>query len=178
MSRRYRKSDIDTHYDHGRSLPAFNVKVYATCDDATAKRVATDNGYDPTQFMEWLRTAYASDTGYEEDWECPEWAWNSACEGESEYFQEWLPELLGRDDIKSWHEGRQGGWLVVDGLPDIDSWDAIMVNRWGKAERIAKEIASHIPYHALSLLVLNEYDEYVRGKKADEASSYLVGVAH
>lgn len=172
--RRYRKDDIQFHYDHGRSHPAFNVKVYADTNDAVAKQVAIDHGYDPDKFVEWLETTYP---GNYTDWGLPEWAWNSACEAESEYFRDWLPELLGQD-VEAWHEGRSGGWIVVNGLPDVESWDAIMVSKWGKAERIAKEIAQGIPYQALSLLVINEYDEYVRARNADETSGYVVGANH
>jgi hypothetical protein len=38
-------------------------------------------------------------------------------------------------------EGRSGGWCVVHGLADIESWDAIALGRWARFAKVVKEIA-------------------------------------
>lgn len=47
-------------------------------------------------------------------------------------------EVLG-DSAKVYSAGRSAGWLVVDGLDDVDSWSAPMCNRWGRFARLVRE---------------------------------------
>ena len=71
------------------------------------------------------------------------YAFESACEG----FWQDLQESLREDPdfyfpgyrLTISQDGRSGGWLVVQGLPDFESWDAIMLARWRRFERIIKQ---------------------------------------
>jgi hypothetical protein len=78
-----------------------------------------------------------------------EYAWESAQESFWENWQS-LSEVDPPDTyffsghrIKIYGEGRSSGHLVVHGLPDVESWDAIMLAKWAKFE---KEVRSDIDY--------------------------------
>ena len=58
-----------------------------------------------------------------------EFAWKSECEDFWEQAQELAEYNLG-PGVTIYSEGRSSGWLVVHGLPDVETWDAIAVNRW------------------------------------------------
>ena len=40
-------------------------------------------------------------------------------------------------------DGRSAGWLTVHGLPDAETWDAVMLAKWAKLERL---VAAEIKY--------------------------------
>ena len=50
-------------------------------------------------------------------------------------------DIFGDKSLKVYSEGRSGGWLVVEGLPDIEYWDAIMLGKWRSLEvRLQNEV--------------------------------------
>ena len=123
MSRKYTREDVQTHrlgYGYGRA-PAVNVKSYSFIPT----HLVTDKfGCSEKQAETALR-----------------YAWESACET---FWDMDAPEIVvdvfGKY-VKSWSEGRSGGWLVVEGLPPVDEWDAIMLGKWRSFEtRIRKDI--------------------------------------
>jgi len=113
----FRKDDVETHSEgYGRNaLPAVNVKVrhwpqvydvqavWPDCDEHTAEQALT----------------FAFEMARQDFWEM---------------FadKETLAHYFPHHDVKIYSEGRQGGWLVVDGLPDIADWDAILVSAFGR----------------------------------------------
>lgn len=117
-----RKDDIEVYGGH----PSVNVKCYAKwgLTDAIAERFHCSE----ETAEKALEYAWESET--ESFWE----SWTDKDEL-SYYFPGYQIEVYG--------EGRQGGHLTVHGLPDVDSWDAIMVSRWA---RFAKSIREDIDY--------------------------------
>jgi len=121
MSRRYRKSDVQTHNDGGYSgpeYPAVNVKVY---------NCGFDNDDIANHFKCDERTAA----------QAGQFAWDSACQLFWEQAPDTAVEILGAG-VEVYSAGRSGGWLVVEGLADLESWDAVMVAKWGRFERAIK----------------------------------------
>lgn len=151
---RFRKSDIRMR----DGSPCVNVKVHfprSFYDGTLAREVEADSGEEG--FAAWWETHRDE----------PEFDWfDEACASELETFTEWensgdleyepvFPDYSGR--LKFYRDGRQGGWLVVEGLPDPETWDAIMVARWGKFARVARSFADGVPYSMLMLVAINPY---------------------
>lgn len=119
--KRYTKNDVRTHSDSGPERPAVRVK----CDSfALGLDVAGEFSCDDATAKKAL-----------------EYAWTSHCEQFWEQAQETAEFHLGKG-VTIYSEGRSSGWLVVDGLPDLESWDAIQLTKWAKFERsILAEVA-------------------------------------
>lgn len=119
---RFRKSDVQFHSDGYRAAhPAVNIKV--------------KNPY------LWEHVDKAK-----KEFECSEetaektlnWAFDSGCEQFWDWAQQQADELFG-PCIKVWQEGRSGGWLIVEGLPRWDDWDAIDLMYWYRFQKRIKE---------------------------------------
>lgn len=115
----YTKDDIETHSDgFGRkSHPAVNVKVhnlYYLVND-----VMTEFNCDESQAEKACQFAF-----------------DSACEVFWQDIQDTAKEILG--NCRVYQEGRSGGWLVVYDLPEIESWNAVMLAKWRKFENTVK----------------------------------------
>lgn len=55
--------------------------------------------------------------------------------------------------------GRSGGWCVVSGLPDIESWDAIALGEWRRFDKFVRSIAhDDYPYRFIWDLHVNVYE--------------------
>lgn len=108
-----KKSDIETR----RGLPALNVKCY---DFAHGLDVPKTFGCTEKQAERAL-----------------EFAWETACEDFWRDLPEYARDILSpRADVFS--DGRSGGWLVVKGLPPVESWDAVLCSKWAKFARLAR----------------------------------------
>lgn len=114
---KYTKGDVEFHRDgYGPVRPAVNVKV---------------------GLLNWpLEELGVSD-------ELAEEAGNLAFELAQEAFwneiaPDWAQECLG--DVEVFSEGRSAGWLVVDGLEDFETWDAIQLAKWHKFEAGIRDI--------------------------------------
>lgn len=118
-----KKSQIETHSDGFRpSHPAVNVKDRSP--------------YILPKLMAHFRCCEATALSAHETafrWH-QESFWDSA--------QEQADHHLGAG-FKIYSEGRQGGWLVVHGLPEVETWDAIRVSAWS---RFAKAIRAEVDY--------------------------------
>lgn len=123
-----RKSDIETHREgyYGPECPAINVKLYrgkGTCPAIDANDIAEHFGC----------TKQTAE-------QAAEFCYQSAVEQFWEQMTETATEIFGRCNVYS--VGRSGGWLIVQGLPPIESWDAVMLGKWAKLCKIARmEIA-------------------------------------
>lgn len=113
----YSKGNIETHNDGGigrPQYPAVNVKSY-----------------------NWPHVGKITDAfGCSEapaD-KASEYAWEMHSEGFWEMAPEDAKHHFG-EDAKAYSAGRSGGWLIVTGLAPIETWDAIMVSKWGRFER-------------------------------------------
>lgn len=158
---------MDTHSDYfGPRRPAVSVKVYTTIRDAFPQ-FAKDERPDPRFTLDWIEENISDD-------HLDAVFWNT-CEWEFECLDSWATgrdddPLFPDDDVSLSREGRSGGWVVVDGLPEIEDWDAIRLARWRKFERIARESAAGIPYQMLGNLYINEFEIWA-DEQADESVS-------
>ena len=100
------KSDVETRE---RGKPAVNVKSYSQFGGY--KLVSRLEAEHPETFQKALQ-----------------WCWESHVETFWESAQTVAEEILG--PVKVWQTGRSGGWLYVEGLPDVASWDAVMLGKW------------------------------------------------
>lgn len=183
-----KKSDVETHYEHGRSHPAVNVKHHLWVPDLI--RQFKGNGShefsDDEGFWAWLEDLW--DRNEYEIMDGPdEWARESCWEDATEVAHEIWPEYSSesydekaffpdfppgcqwrftgkkayrkRYHVQVYSEGRQGGWCVVHGLPDIESWDAIALGRWARFEKAVKAIAhEEYPYQFIWHLGTNVWE--------------------
>jgi hypothetical protein len=150
----YSKEDVETHSTshYGPGLPAVNVKVRGDWRRVTLPlELGSVDGVpmrtDPLFSREWVESL-ASDT--------QESAWNTVCESGIESLIEDAREVLG-PGVKVWQAGRSGGWLVVEGLPRLESWDAIALGKWRKWERYCRLAADDIPRAFLDSLYFNVF---------------------
>lgn len=116
MRKGYNKEALDIRYDRGAYRPAINVKAYRWPSIAgIAERFGCS--HDAAQ----RALEYARESAQQRFWED---------------VQETAEHYLG--EVKVWQEGRSGGWLVVDGLPEIESWDAIQLSKWARFEKAVR----------------------------------------
>lgn len=141
----YTREDVETRSGH----PCVNVKVYGStrsvklpmclCGSRPADQPDTPIVWeytDPEFTHAWIEE-HSNDSQ-------ADGAFALACESGWETIHEDAREIFGVH-VKVYSEGRSGGWAVVHGLPDIDTWDAIMLGKWRKFERYAKLTASDVP---------------------------------
>ncbi len=151
-----KKSEIETR----DGFPAVNVKVYGNVDKV---KLPLDMGGsapadDPTNF-----TWHTSDPAFTHDWidahvnDVDEIWWDVACSDGWESLDMEAERIFGRG-VKVYQEGRSGGWAVVHGLDDVESWDAIAVSRWSRFAHVARAIADDIPRSMVWLLYVNEFE--------------------
>lgn len=163
----YTRDDVSTHSDGFReSRPAVNVKVYGTIEQAWPAFEREEGEHDPRFTLAWIEEHMGAD-------ELDSYFWG-ACEAEYEYLEEWATNaedsLFPDDRITLEREGRSGGWIAVDGLPEIDEWDAVRLGRWRRFERIAREIADGIPHQMLVSIYINAFAAWA-DEQADESVS-------
>lgn len=179
-----RKADIQQRYEDGRYRPAVNVKVdWPTRSrmDELAAEVADEMGC-PGFTMDWLEERCGEDQvipyGVLEDicGDGFEQASDLAHETFSHDQASWL-SLVSMSDtsVKVYSAGRSGGWLYVLGIGDVDDWDAIACNRWGRFERACHAIVADIPRACLWSLCANVYEQEM-GWLTSEAEKVAEGL--
>lgn len=152
MTRRYSRDDVDTYYTrHGGRVPSINVKASGYGWEKVATRVAADN--DAPGFT-------------------PEWCEANISEDTANVLWEWAIES-GRELIESdadlayegtaytprcSYDGRSGGHLVVDGLPDLDEWDAVLLGKWRRFEKWVAAIVDDQAYRMADMAWANMYE--------------------
>lgn len=169
-----RKSDVTTSYHRGsQGLPMVNVKVHRGLLDLT---------YDETcqlalEFPDVLSTNPYADL--ERAAEGAEWVFDAACESGWENLRNDAADLFG-DGVEVYAEGRSGGWAVVRGLPDVESWDAIALGRWARFVKWAEAGVQYVPYEMAWLLCANvlqpEHDEAMAEAAEDAAAALPITV--
>ena len=129
------KSAIEFHSDRGPSLPAVNVKChhFPGADDICRRWPDC-----PTETAE----------------KAAEYAYEQACECFWKAIHETAEYYLGAG-VKVWQQGRSGGWLVVETLPAVETWDAIKVAAWW---RFAAAVAADIAYRCKPETVFEEIE--------------------
>lgn len=115
-----KKSDVEIYYDrHYGAHPSIDVRVYGF-----------GNKLDESDFNC--------------DKDCFEKAMQFAWESQQEYFWDEAvdiaKDIFGKN-AKVLSLGRSGGHLIVEGIPDIESWDAVYLAKWrGFRQRILQLI--------------------------------------
>ena len=174
--RKYTRDDVQMHvvgYGYNgygyNVLPAVNVKVYAQVTREIVEEVKREQAWEADgPDLEWVESQLERS---------PDW-FDIACESESEYLREWGREIFAEAGhrVKLWHEGGQGGWIVVDGLPGLEEWDAILLGKWRKFERIAREIADGVPAQMVTLLLFNVWEPMQEEHAEDVSAAMSEGV--
>lgn len=129
---KYTKQDVEFHSDgYGQTAhPAVNVKV---------RNFGNNKGVSECGAV---MAAFKCSEAVAE--KACEFAFDSACRAFWDGAQDVADEAFGKGVAKVYQEGRSGGWLVVHGLPDLESWDAVMLGKWRKFEReIKADVADH-----------------------------------
>lgn len=158
-----RKDDVEFHSDGFRpGRPAVNVKVYGRVDSDKVFEDARLNGVDDPRFEPWYRERLEDDSFAEHYFEF-------ACESGWEWLQTDAEDTFGKG-VKVYSEGRSGGWAVVDGLPDFDSWDAVMLAKWARFAKSARITADAIPSDMAILAGINSFEVW-----KDEQAKRLTG---
>lgn len=151
---RYRKSDVQKHADNWArgGNPAVNVKVYKSVTDEVMRQAYADvigDDQGAACNLAWAETVLGPDDT---------WLFQNACERGFEDARELAAEIFPVP-VQVYSEGRQGGWLVVFGLPDVEEWDAIALNRWARFEKACRALADDVPYQMACSLILNEWEQ-------------------
>lgn len=135
------KQDVEFHSDSWAhsARPAVNVKIY---------------DFDAPREHEFYSAAFTREDA-EAMLEREEWLFGAACESKWEDLQSDAEEIFDHYDVKVWSEGRSGGWAVVDGLPDVEDWDAVLLSKWAKFARYARAQADDVPYTMVWLGYVN-----------------------
>jgi len=148
------RSANDNCWTHG--VPAINVKWYPYLPDIERKfRGTGTHEMDSPEFWAWFdRLDQDAAGGYPHGEFCiaeeiaRETGWEDAKDLAAEMFS----------GIHVYSSGRSGGWLVVHGLEDVESWDAIAVTRWAKFQRGVLEILDDMDYRFLWNLAVNVFE--------------------
>lgn len=99
-----------------------------------------------------------------------EWACEQGWEDMQEDARQCFPEgSFYRYDSETGHyipfhveaEGRSSGWAVIPALPPLEEWDAIMLARWRRFEKYARQGADDIPYQMLWLYLMHEANDHM-----------------
>lgn len=117
--------EVETYYEHGRTYPSVNVKVYRTWQDVIAdqRRAWAEDKCNPLDladdgpaFLDWLESAL-----WEDD-QCQSLdTWHqAACEQGWEDAADEAKELFGITTCYS--AGRSGGHLIVAGIGTPEDW--------------------------------------------------------
>lgn len=163
------KADVQTSYHQGsHDLPMVNVKIhgwgmrdvdYSELDIAAED--AADFGWD------WIESHLTEQ-------QIDGW-WSLACEHGWEDAERDAEEIFG-PNVNVYSEGRCGGWLVVSGLPDVESWDAIMLSKWKRFAKWVRAAADYVPSSAAELIYINVYEterEKWDAALAEDAAAHL-----
>jgi hypothetical protein len=121
-----KKEDVGRSYHQGRrGSPMLNVKADRFYHAAEAVREKYRDTF-PEAMVE----------------RAIEWAYESHVESFWKRAQEDAEAIWG-SGVRVFSAGRSGGWLVVERLPDVDTWDAIALGKWA---RFAKWRAGELSY--------------------------------
>lgn len=143
------KSDVETRWEHGREYPCVNVKVHNGIRRADLEAVERESGL--AGFADWAQDLLDADK-----W--PEWTWEAACEQGWETLKSNADECFPGQGVKVYSAGRSGGWCIVEGLPPVESWDAIMLGKWRRFAKWARLQADDIPHAMADLAAFNVYE--------------------
>lgn len=168
------KGAIERRYERGTWLPAVNVKVHHS-PEWTAERLMKEYPGLEEKDAEWcVKTVYESMV--EDFWNyiAPN-SLNFAMHGDDG--SDFEPTGIKPSPYTVYADGRMGGWLVVTGLGDIETWDAVQVSKWRKFCRLLREaIAYNMRLEAARELIdANEWATKPRRLRQMRAAAIAAG---
>lgn len=173
-----RKADIDLYYDHGTEYPSVNVKVYESIQSVDLPLV--EGLYKNPGDTEWQEARthdlFTHDwlSNHEQDLGLAfDSAFEWACRDGFEMVEFLAKEMFG-DHVHAWSVGRSGGHLIVDGLPDVETWDAIAVSRWHAFARKVEDIRADTMYRTVSGIYHNVFLAWLEEQEAEEGAELPV----
>lgn len=145
-----KKKDIAISYHNGtRGKPMINVKSYGQF------RLKPEFGaYPDTRFGSWIEDLEAKNRDILYDY------WYDAC-NMGFYGAKYAAKEIFGQEIECYQQGRSGGWFVVEGLPDVETWDALMVSKWAKLVKEVDRIVEGLPELTRDLLYHNAFANWV-----------------
>lgn len=131
-----RKADVVIRQECGRQYPALNVKVHGGLNWG-AERIAKEFRVPLAQAERAGELAFES---------AQERFWNERALNalnfamlDADRASEVKPAGLQPSPYNVMSAGRSGGWLIVEGLPPVDSWDAVQFGQWRKFARLIRD---------------------------------------
>ena len=121
----YKKDDIEIYYDRSfrGGKPSVNVKAYDF-----GRGLSEDDFPNCSEETFERAMEFAFEMAQENFW--------------SESAQELCDNYLQRGKVFA--AGRQSGHLIVDGLDPVETWNAIMVNKWALFERAIRKTIKYL----------------------------------
>ena len=144
----YSRDDVGFYGDFGRVFAAVNIKVPYKTLDQSVRALRAEDEIPETLTEEWIRDNVSEDALDAIFWH--------TCQAEYEYFTDYAAEILPGTTFHQ--DGRSGGWAVSNHtVDDVESWDAVKLAKWGKIERVAREIAAGVNEQVVLSVYINEY---------------------
>ncbi len=170
-----RKDEVDTRCDRGgwNAYPCVNVKAHGWHRDVELplhlSRYSTDGG---VTFIDSFSDAefthdYIEQVLEDQNPNYPGW-FEAACEAGWESLREDADVIFDQWTVDVCQEGRSGGWAVVRGLPEIDTWDAVLFAKWRKFCRYARCQADAVWDTVADLIYVNVYEREQEEKAEQE----------
>jgi hypothetical protein len=167
--------EVQMHSDMGRTAhPAFNIKVKGSPQDVALPielgQVADQAGgpmesilTDPEFTLDWI-DAHLSDGLKNRFWE-------DICQDHYEFAKEQASEVFSVP-VTIYQEGRSGGWMIVQGLPeDVSEWDEGLRREWMEFAEIVKGTVADVPRAYLTSIYMNEFEtRKIADKPAEPAT--------
>lgn len=173
--RGFTKESIEYHSDgFGSSKPAVNVKVRDSLADGWRKWERSNPDHDPAFTLNYIEETFSDDY--------LEGCWQLACEDGWEMIEDDAREIFGRTSytdrngarkyaVNVYSEGRSGGWAVVDGIDtDVESWDAIELDRWARFAKYARAYADDVMYQVVDRCHMRFEDDKEEAGEAKRAA--------
>ena len=125
--KRYRKTTVQMHQDgFGPYNPAINVKDPPFPDIYEVQRE-----FNCSLEQAEKATITAFDVAADRFWE---------------KVQPLADEILAPHfgTVSAYSEGRSNGWVVVHGLPEVESWDAVALGKWRSYEKAVQSLIAEL----------------------------------
>lgn len=90
-----------------------------------------------------------------------EWACEQGWEDIQEDARQCFPDLPTTSRGEVTPEGRSAGWAIIPALPPLEEWDAVMLMRWRRFEKYARQGADEIPFQMLWLYLMHEANDHL-----------------
>lgn len=181
---RFRKADIEFHYDGREAHAAVNVKL-DNLTDPDPRAVALDMDATEAEAEEFAAAWSALDDEKRQGW------YDLAAEDGWRRLEEDAAEIFGKG-AEVYGEGRSGGWAVVNpgvsryALGDrfsgpyteeeVAAWDALAVAKWGKFSRYCADAVADIPYQAMAGFYLNRFEPDIADRETARRFTFYYDV--